>query len=643
MTDATARQKRASLVAAAIIVLAIALAFANGFVGPFVFDDKPSIPENPTIRHLADIAQVFSPPPTGGITVEGRPLLNASFAVSYALSGTNPWAYHLLNVLIHAGAALLLWGIIRRTLLLPIFGERFKESAAAVAFFTALLWAVHPLQTESVTYIVQRAESQASLLYLFTLYGFIRGTEEPGSRWLGLSVLSCLLGMASKELVVTAPFVVLLFDRTLVSGTFSAALKRRAGYYAGLFATLGLLLVLVAGTGWNRSGTIGVDVGVTPLRYALSQFRAIATYLKLAFWPNPLVFDYGVVWAHGAGDVLPYLVLVGSLGILTVIGLVRREAWGLAGLVFFAVLAPSSSLIPGNRQSIAEHRMYLPLAAVLVVFVSGVIRLLGRRAGLVLSLIALLLAVLTVRRNVDYRSIDALYKDTVEKAPLNQWAWNNYGDVLFKEGRTDEAVTYFQHSLALDKNFPDALYNLGSAELSRGHTQEAIRLLKGATGKSRLEATVENNLGNAYMKEGRMFEAVTEFEKAIHAKPDLAEAHYNLANALYAQGLVRSALDHYALAAKIAPAVAEIHNNYAIALVKSGDLRGAIPELERAIALKPGDPMAEVNLGSIYANLGQMDEAIRCYRAALAISPDFAPAQQYLARVQGASKTPATK
>ena len=289
--------------AAGLIVLATLAAYANSFQGVFVFDDQPSIVDNPTIRHLWPIWRVLFPP-SHGETVSGRPLLNLTFAVNYALGGLNPWGYHAVNLAIHVLAALPLFGILCRTLRLPPLRDRFGRSATLPALAISLLWAVHPLQTESVTYVAQRAESLCGLFYLLTLYCFIRGaTIDPASRsavrrpplWYSAAIFSCLLGMATKEVMATAPLMVLLFDRTFLAGSFAQALRRRWGLYLGLAATLGGLAYLVVATPAGRGGTAGFATpeALGAWEYIRSQPAAILHYLRLAVWPHPLCIDYG--------------------------------------------------------------------------------------------------------------------------------------------------------------------------------------------------------------------------------------------------------------------------------------------------------------------------------------------------------------
>ena len=228
-----AASRGAIWLAAICLVGAILAAYHNSFSGPFVFDDSAAIVGNPTIRHLSALGEVLSPPREGGQTVGGRPVVNLSLAVNYALGGTEVRGYHVFNLGVHALGALLLFGVARRTLLQPALRERFGPAATPLALAVAGLWAVHPLQTESVTYTIQRAESLMGLWYLLTLYGFIRGIDQeagvrsqvtesnrqatkdewssdprshlsPVSRllppvlWFLLAVAACALGMATK-------------------------------------------------------------------------------------------------------------------------------------------------------------------------------------------------------------------------------------------------------------------------------------------------------------------------------------------------------------------------------------------------------------------------------------------------------------
>jgi Flp pilus assembly protein TadD len=552
---------RDCLLPAALIVLTALAAYRNSFAVPFTFDDATSITENPSIRRLWALGEVLSPPHTVGLTVSGRPLLNLSFAINYALGGAAVQGYHRFNLAIHVLGGLTLLGIVRRTLLQPVLRARFGAAATLLALAAALLWTVHPLQTEAVTYTVQRAESLMGLLYLLTLYCGIRGMDSPApGRWQTLAVTASLLGMACKEVMVTAPVLVLLYDRTFVAGTFREAWRRRRRLYLGLAATWLLLGGLVASTG-NRGGTSGLGIGVAWWAYGLTQFRAMAYYLWLSLWPHPLVFEYGTEWITRAGQVVPYALVVVPLAAGTLIALRRRPVPGYAAGWFFGILA-LTSLVPGKTQMIVEHRMYLPLAGVIALGVPGIYVLAGRRSLLACVALAAGLAWLTSQRNEDYRSELSLWYDTVAKRPGNARAQYNLGVAYTHLGRLTEAITRYEEALRIQPDYADP----------------------------------HNNLGAAFAQMGRVDEAMAHFAEALRINPHDASAHYNLARGLAMAGQIPEAIFHYEAALRITPADAEIHYNLGNVYLRTSQLEQAIEQYEQALQLRPDYERARQNL-----------------------------------------------
>jgi tetratricopeptide (TPR) repeat protein len=569
--------------AGALLVLAALVAYHGTLAGPFVLDDALSIAGNPTIRHLGRLREVLSPPP-GGLTVSGRPLVNFSLAVNYAISGTAVWSYHAVNLAIHVLAGLTLLGVVRRTLDLRPAADGSPGSALWPAWAVALLWTLHPLQTESVTYVIQRAESLMGLCYLLTLYCFIRGAAadarlgppEAGyavanagpegrhsAAWLVLSVLCCLLGMASKEVMVSAPVVIFLYDRTFVSGSFREAWRRHGRLHASLAATWLLLAGLVVGTG-SRGGTSGFGLGVPWWMYAQTQFRAVICYLQLSVWPHPLVFDYGTEWAKGPGDVAPYALAVAGLAAGTAWTLWRRPALGFLGAWFFLILAPTS-LVPGTRQTMAEHRMYLPLAAVVALAVLGLARVAARRSLAVCLALAAALGAATARRNEDYRSKVALYRDTVARRPLNPWGHYDLGVALEEARALREAEQSYDAALRLDPRFPEA----------------------------------HNNLGDLMLATGRVDAARAEFAEAVRLRPAYVEARYNLGIALLRAGRPAQAAEEEEVVLLLRPNFPEGHFGLALAQAALGLSSAAAAELQAALRLRPDYPQARAALGRL--------------------------------------------
>jgi len=451
---------------AIVIAMATLLAYLHSFSGLYLFDDGGAIIDNPTIRQFSTALE----PIPNGTPVSGRPLVNLTFAINYEISGLGVWSYHAANLAIHFLAALALFGLVRRALLLPSIAPRFRGSALEIAGTVAVLWVVHPLQTESVSYLSQRAESLMGLFYVLTLYAFVRSVEKDDWRWHAASVAACLAGMASKEVMASAPLIVLLFDRTFCAGSFLEALKLRARYYAALAATWLLLAAEMVHVG-DRGGAVGTGLKIDSWHYALTQCHAIALYLGLSLWPHPLTFDYGTTTVASLGAVLPEALLVTALVLATLYYIGRRSALGFIGAWFFAILAPSSSIVPLAKQTIAEHRMYLPLAAVLLLVVLGVHAILGRAR--LAAILALPFIWLTLLRNDDYANGLTIWLQSVARYPDNPRAHINLGNAYVNAGDLRSGADQYVIALRLDPNLSEAHNNLGVAEAGMGETAAA--------------------------------------------------------------------------------------------------------------------------------------------------------------------------
>lgn len=614
----------------AALVLATLAAYHNSFSGPFVYDDISAIKDNPTIRQLWPISTVLSPPSNSGVTVSGRPLVNLSLAINYALGGTKVEGYHTLNLAIHLFAGLALFGIIRRTLNLPSLCGRFEPDGTRtlLAGTTALLWMLHPLQTESVTYVIQRAESLVGLFYLLTFYCFLRSVAA-GSRgcWQVLTVLACLLGMACKEVMASAPLLVLFFDRAVVSGSFLAAWQRHSRLYLGLGGTWILLAWLVAGTG-GRGGTAGFGAGgISSWHYALTSAGAIGQYLKLTFWPDTLIFDYGTAVEKQLLPVLPESLLIVSLLIMTAYFLWRRPLLGFLGLWFFAILGPSSSIIPITTETIAEHRMYLPLAAIITLVVIGLSQLVGRKAPILLLALALGAGWRTSIRNEDYNEEIRLWQGSLVKYPANARAHNSVGEILYRQGKFPEAGACFREALRFFPNYTDALNNLGKSLAQQGGATEALPYFAAALRLQPDDADTLNNIGNVLFQLGQKEEAIPNYRKAIRIKPTFAEAHNNLGVALAAQGHYEEAIDHYVTALRLDPTFLDAHCNYGIALRLSGKITEAQQQFGEVLKHKPTHWVAHSNLGIILSQQGKLANARNHFEAVLRSKSDDPDAQ----------------
>ena len=545
-----------------LLITVGALVYANSLEGPFIFDDLGAIVGNPDIRHLWPLWQ--DPDSTPRPSLNGRPVVKLSLALNYAIGGLDVRWYHAVNIALHIGCALVLCSIVRRTLLGAYLRDRFAHTGAGLALASALLWMLHPLNNQCVNYILQRSESLMGLFYLLTLYCAIRAfAAVRPARWYGASILSCALGMASKEVMVTAPLMILLYDRVFQAASWRQIWCRRRGLYAGLAASWMVLAALLSSG--PHGDSVGFSSGVSAWNYALNQCVMIAGYLQKAFWPHPLILDYGFPHPLSIGAIWPSAAVLLALLVLVAAALWQRPAIGFLGAWFFAILGPTSSLVPLVNEVGAERRMYLSLAA-LIVFVL-IIGERPRRRGVVLVLAAAVaLGYGTVQRNRDYRSSMAIWQTVVEAVPLNPRALTYLGLAHYEQGKAQEAIEHYGRALRLKPDYAEAHNNLGIALGSQGQVEMAVHHFRQTVQLEPGLVEGHNNLGNALVTTGRLDEAIEYYARALRLKPDYAEAHNNLGIALGLQGRVEEAIRHFQQALELKPDYNEARNNLGIAL-----------------------------------------------------------------------------
>jgi hypothetical protein len=316
--------------------------------------------------------------------------------------------------------------------------------------------------------------------------------------------------------MVTAPLIVLAYDRAFVAGTFRRALRLRGGLYLGLAATWIIPVLLSAGLG--RRG-VGFGLGYSWWAYSLTEGWVVAHYILLAAWPYPLVLDYGIGIVGSVGDTVPWVIAILMIGAIAFDAFWRRSLLGFAGVWFFLVLAPSSSVVPVAFQPMADHRMYLPLAAVVAVFVGAFWELLGRLSLPLFLGLALVLGAGTVLRNRDYRTETSIWDDTVLRRPSNPRARIALGTALADEGKLAEAAEQFVAALRIDP---------GDFEARR-------------------------SLGLVLYRMGRYSDALAQYGRLLPPKPDQAPFHHDVALALEAAGRNREAIGEYARALALDP------------------------------------------------------------------------------------------
>ena len=617
-----------------MLVLAGLAAYSDSFNGPFIFDDTVTV-DKPSAKRLWPIRPILAGP---------RPIGQLTLALNYTLGGAGVKGYHVVNVTIHLLAGLILFGVMRRTLTMPHLARRFTEgNATALAFCTALLWTLHPLQTEAVTYVIQRMESLMGLFYLLTLYCLIRSASSPRPvGWTTAAVISCALGMGCKEVMVSAPVILLLYDRIFITGSFRETLRRRWGLYLGLAATWLVLGHSIAEAVGAHATSAGFSLAsVTPREYARSQPGVILHYLALAFRPIGLCLDYSWPVAKNRADILPGAIVVGALLAATILALARRPMWGFPGAWFFLILAPTSSFLP-IKDLAFEHRMYLPLVAVAAVAVVAVYLVgerLARRLGeteaeralsaelllLVLTIsAAAILGALTWRRNAQYQSGIAIWQDTVNKRSENPRAWNNLADALInadnyadvlrccdeairlrpnfpepynnrglwyaQQGQYSEAADNYSLAIQTRENFPMAYNNRASARIHLGQYEKAIEDCLRAIELDPELAMAYYNLGEAYSQTKDDAEAAAAYSKAIALKWNYAETYYKLGRALQRTNRTDEALRNFDKAIAMRSDYTDAYNERGNARLSAGEYAAAIRDFDKALELKHEQP-----------------------------------------------------
>jgi len=624
-----------------LLVSAISLVYSNSLHGPFQYDDFLDIQDNPSIRHLWPLRDVFYTPGAGFMT---RPITNLTFAINFATAGFKPFHYHLTNLIIHIGASLALMGVLRRALSLSALKVRFAERTATLSLVATALWALHPLLTESVAYITQRYESLMGLFVFLTFYCLLRSGETSSVKWQLLASLSCLLALGSKEVAVSLPILVFLFDRTFMAGSFKLAWYERRVLYLGMMVAWGCFAFIQFGAAERTFAGFGQ---VMPWwRYAINQPPVILHYLRLAIWPHPLNFDYFWPVAKAWRPLLPGLFVIGSLIGMTIWALIRKKELAFLPVFFFMILAPTSSVMP-ILDLIVEHRMYLPLAAVLLFVVFSIYTItctmrindkLSR--SFVIILIACSLSVLgslTYLRNEDYQNSMDLWRDAAEKSPQNPRAHNNYALSLSKAGYTEAALREFKIAIDLVPNNPLFRSNYGTYLAQLGRPTEALEHLRKAI---RLEPNNYKhyvNLGVALYAKGSLDNATTCFLEAAQINPRAAIPPAVLASVMLAKHQYPQALALMKTAVHLEPFQSDFQFRLGLISLIAGDYPGAQVAFQSAIQSDLNPEKMASDIGWAYHDHGMDQAAVPFLKDSLRQKPDFVRGQIRLAWIRASS------
>lgn len=624
-----------------LVLTALTVAvYANSLPAPFYLDDGCNITDNQYAR-LTElswdkmmIAGFESP-------LSNRPIANITFGLNYFFGYYNPTGYRIVNIIIHIVNGILLYLFVMATT--RVRPDLFRHVPRdALAFFTALIWLAHPLQTQSVTYIVQRMNSMSAMFYLASLLFYIQGriTAEHRKKWLWFSacIVSWILALGSKEIAVSLPVFVFLYEWFFFRHCSISWIRSNLRLLAGALLVLGLAVLLYTDFDPMRAILSGyAHRDFTPLQRIFTQFRVIVFYVGLVFYPHPgnlsLLYDFDV--SRTLIDPPTTLLCAAALAAVLFWACrhIRKDPLiSFSILWFFGNLALESSVV--SLEIIFEHRTYLPSMLAVFAIATLTFRAIKRPAAAVilLCLVTTVFSLSTYERNALWADEIAFWKDCATKAPKDVRVYHSLARAYQENERFDQAATTFQKALALDPGRMESLLGLGQSLREQGNIRGAVAAHRRAVEIAPTCGDCYNQLGTDYIKDSRIHLAVEALEKAIVLAPFSYRAHSNLGVAYSRIGKVSEAVRMYDRAIAIRPDFAEAYNNLGILFLNPQESQKAVAFLQRAISLDPRFADAHGNLGVALIHGGQFAQGIRAIQAALALAPDHEDATFNLAR-----------
>ncbi len=577
-----------------IIFLAPLFIYSDTFSYPFQFDDQWTIEQNRDIRDISDIPAIWSTNPARFLTF-------FSLAVNYRLGGLDVYGYHVFNFAIHFINGLLVYWLSaslvmagRRT---GIPGLGLPESRAGIyslfPLFVALIFAVHPIQTQAVTYIWQRTTSLAAMFYILSMILYIKSSlayqsRDDGSltlsnRYLTGSVIIAIAAMFTKQNCVTLPVAILLIEYFFICGSFRALREKayRLSVFLPVMMIIPALTALDKNSELNHIGARGGNI-LSSYEYLLTQFDVVVMYLRLMMAPVGQCIDHDITVARSFADSAgSFAILISLLGFS--VWLFNRNRMASFGIIFmFLALSVESSFFPLEDLSF-EHRMYLPSVGLFISFAALLFAFFGKKAGYgscktllaILLIISIPLAVIAKNRNYVSKSQKALWLDVVEKSPGKTRGHLNLGVFYISHGQIDKAEEQFKQAVEIDNESSYAHYHLGLVEEKRGDLNKALE----------------------------------RYRKATRLDPFFAMAHYAAGKVYLQKKMYRPAGPYFVMAINLQPDYAEAYLKLGAVLVYSGRLDDAIRIYKNLLDLNLRNKEANYNLGSVYRAKGDEDKA----------------------------------
>jgi len=628
-----------------LVVLAVLvfLTYAHTLQAPFTFDDWANIEENPAIRleqlSLEGIRRAAFDTIIGEVTSTHRPVAFVSFALNYYFHQYHVFGYHLVNILIHVLTGICLYLFLKTTLGLAPLRARYA-SRHWLPFLAVLIWLVHPVQIQAVTYIVQRMTSMAALFYLLSLYLYVRArlAESVNRKWLLFAgcTLAGLLAMGCKETSATLPFFLVLYEWYFFQDLSRDWLKRYLPLLLGVVGLLGLVaFVYLKGAPLATIMQSYSLYDFTPGERVMTEFRVVLFYISLLLFPHPsrLNLDHDFPVSHSLFD--PVTTLLAAVTVAGLIGLAvylarRERLLSFCLLWFFGNLVIESSVI--GLDLVFEHRNYLPsmLVSVLAVDLSSRYLKSIRWGMAVACLVVLLLSFWTYQRNAVWNDNITLWRDAVQKSPHSPRVHNNLALALVEADRIGEGIIHCREAIRLDPDFTLAYGICGKAFFLQGKYDEAIHHFREALRIKPSNIRNRNNLGAALLEKGEYDEAIHHFREVLRIEPFNVKGLNNLGAALLGKGEYDQAMHYFQEALRIQPGHAPARKNLQLAMARAGNQEEA-RALVQEMPQPSGDPAAHYQLGNTYKAEGKLDEAMEQYQQALSLQPGFLPALNDLA------------
>lgn len=621
-----------------LIALTTLLCYSNSFAVPFVFDDIVNIVNNPSIRNISNFFKPLQPSDfehdfilKGTVT---RFIGYLSFALNYELHGLEVWGYHAFNLLIHIVSAV---GVYCLVILLMQSQSGFsQQDKRLVAIFTALLFACHPIQTQAVTYIVQRFASLASMFYVLAVVFYLLYRQRHALTFYLLSLLCTVSAMKTKEIAFTLPFMLVAVEYIFCEGSF----KRRIIMLLPFLASVLIIPLSIIDTSDSITQSLAeasqLEKGISRLDYLLTQFSVIVKYLQLLILPIGQNLDHDHPVLKSLSDVWLYLLLLTCLGAMAVIALfkgIRQKnlsytLMGFGIIWFFVTLSIESSIIP-ITDVMFEHRLYLPSVGFFLSVVVGLHAICSRYSvqikylAICLSMVVVILAILTYNRNTIWQSRESIWADAAAKSPNKARTLVNYGVALLDKGSFSEARDVFERATRLQSNYARAWGNLSSAYLGLKDYENARIAASKAILFFNKEPDFHFNLAISLIGLSRHKEAVDAFITALKLKPTYVNALMPLASTLIHLP-DDEALQYHNEAYKLNPQYAKELNKICIAYYKQGSFKKAKGCYLTVISLDDQYPAVHYNLGLLHLDEGRYNDAIREFSKALSIDPNIA-------------------